>query len=465
MQDQDVAHRLKAARIHATLTQQEVAKELNVTRTAVTQIEAGRRRVSDIELDQLSKLYRRSTSWLKRGNEERDDPVKEELCLLVENDTITSEHLDDLLKATKMFGEAANLKRMIGINKQDAHPPIYTLSPPSSKSDAITQGEYYAEMERKRLGMGHAPIGNMMDFLLDQDIWFSMVDMKEDVSGIFINDKEFGMAVITNSIKKKWTKDSGNRDYLDRAWLHYVAQRLSVAHQYAHILFDSSPSFIDMTFNSEDLHPRIGKRQEIFISQKSERMRKTARRANAFAGAFLLPKHGVDEELKKIGKGLATRTHHMSIEFTTGQTFRAESRRTTHSQEIGLHDVMFIANRFGVSFNLAVIRLASLAYIDQQQANDLLNDDKPFRSHAHGYSKLLRNSEGDQLPSMPDLAKSRLRNTIANFTIEAHRAEKITVNQVREYAAMIEQDAEELIKIAKLVARTQYSRNRKGTKN
>ena len=59
-----VASRLRQAREFAGLSQGQVAKLLSVHRPTVSEIEAGRRRVSAEELSQFAKFYDVSVSWV-----------------------------------------------------------------------------------------------------------------------------------------------------------------------------------------------------------------------------------------------------------------------------------------------------------------------------------------------------------------------------------------------------------------
>ena len=400
-------------------------------RTHVALIEIGKRNIKDHELSKLADLYERSKDWLTGEIEDGSDSVYDELGLIANTTDLGEADRDAIADAMHSFGKAYELGKKISVDTQATYPPSYNLEPPSSPDQALAEGEYYAEIERRRLGMGHAPIGNMVDFIMDQDIWFSMTDLDEDVSGIFINDKKIGLAVVTNSIHKSWGPDT---DELDKPWLHYVAQRLSIAHQYANTLF--------------------ARNQCVVISTKSERKKLTEQRANAFAGAFLLPKLGLEEELRRIGKGQATRTRHMGMDIATGNPIDWQARHSSHSQEIGLHDAMFVANRFGVSYNLAVIRLASLGYIKLPIRDVLIDKGEQLRIRAHGYSKLIRNPERGQGPDMSSLARSRLQKTMANFAIEARRIREISEKKLREYAKTICKDADELVKTARFVDET-----------
>ncbi|MBD3778250.1 MAG: helix-turn-helix transcriptional regulator [Micrococcales bacterium] len=64
-----VAARLREARESLGLTQEEVSGALQIPRTSVHAMEAGKRGVSALELRRLARLYRRSVEWLL-GEEE-----------------------------------------------------------------------------------------------------------------------------------------------------------------------------------------------------------------------------------------------------------------------------------------------------------------------------------------------------------------------------------------------------------
>jgi transcriptional regulator with XRE-family HTH domain len=55
-----LAARLKAARTSAGMTQEQAAKSIGVTRTAITKIEDASREVSTLELAGLAKIYGRT---------------------------------------------------------------------------------------------------------------------------------------------------------------------------------------------------------------------------------------------------------------------------------------------------------------------------------------------------------------------------------------------------------------------
>jgi transcriptional regulator with XRE-family HTH domain len=61
---EEIARRIRAAREDAGLSQGQAAKQLQMHRPTISEIEAGRRRVSAEELKQFAALYRVSSGWL-----------------------------------------------------------------------------------------------------------------------------------------------------------------------------------------------------------------------------------------------------------------------------------------------------------------------------------------------------------------------------------------------------------------
>jgi transcriptional regulator with XRE-family HTH domain len=68
---QVLGERLKEAREYVGLKQDDVAKKLGIPRSALSNIEAGSRKVDAIELARLAKLYQRPVAWFT-GEEPHD---------------------------------------------------------------------------------------------------------------------------------------------------------------------------------------------------------------------------------------------------------------------------------------------------------------------------------------------------------------------------------------------------------
>lgn len=70
----DIASRLRAAREQAGLSQGQVAKMFGLQRPTISEIEAGRRRVSAEELARFAKTYGVSIAWLATNTAEVPEP-------------------------------------------------------------------------------------------------------------------------------------------------------------------------------------------------------------------------------------------------------------------------------------------------------------------------------------------------------------------------------------------------------
>ncbi len=68
-----LGRRLRDAREYVGLSQEEVAFALSISRPAVSNIEAGARKVEAFELNKLSELYGRTVDYLLTGNAPSDD--------------------------------------------------------------------------------------------------------------------------------------------------------------------------------------------------------------------------------------------------------------------------------------------------------------------------------------------------------------------------------------------------------
>jgi transcriptional regulator with XRE-family HTH domain len=60
---QALGERLREAREYMGLKQEEVAKHLGIPRSALSNVEAGQRRIDALELTRLAKLYQRPVTW------------------------------------------------------------------------------------------------------------------------------------------------------------------------------------------------------------------------------------------------------------------------------------------------------------------------------------------------------------------------------------------------------------------
>lgn len=96
-----IAERLKEARTMAGLSQDSAAKILGIQRPSISEIEAGKRKVSAEEVIQFAKLYKVSTSWLLLKDDvesEMDEQMKVAARELSKMSEVDRKKLLDVLK-------------------------------------------------------------------------------------------------------------------------------------------------------------------------------------------------------------------------------------------------------------------------------------------------------------------------------------------------------------------------------
>lgn len=76
-----MARRLKEAREYLELSQDDVAKELGIPRTAISLIESGQRKVEALELHKLARVYQRPVGYFT-GEETATAELPEEVAHL-----------------------------------------------------------------------------------------------------------------------------------------------------------------------------------------------------------------------------------------------------------------------------------------------------------------------------------------------------------------------------------------------
>ena len=257
-----MARRLKEARLNCGLTQEEAARAVGVPRTAVVGIEAGKRSVSTLELSKLAKAFHRPVSYFF----EEDAVGAADLVLAhrlpgYEDNTLVKE----AVARCKDLGRVAVELETILDRRPRIAPPTYELPAPRRAEEAIEQGIMIAEEERRRLGLGFAPIADVSDLINTQGIWASWFPAPgRDV-------RAFPPLFLHPVGHHRQLRPRPGR------------KRFSHAHEYAHAILDRAMNAIVSTDrNSQQL---------------------IEKRANAFAAALLMPQVGVSWFLNLMDKG------------------------------------------------------------------------------------------------------------------------------------------------------------------
>ncbi len=252
-----LGQRLQQARKDAGLTQREVADEIDLPRSAISQIEQGNRSVTSLELSQLARLYGHQVSdFFREDGEElgeivahfRSDPALRE-------DEGLGKTVRDCVRLCTIV---AKLESEIGEGPDTDLIP-YKSPPLRSTQLAIQQGRALAAQERTRLDLGAQPVADLAGLITSQGVRVAEHGLPSEISGLFFDHPDAGPVIIVNEDEAP------------------VRRRFSLAHEYCHALLD------------RDRGPHISRRQDD---------RRVEQRANAFAIEFLLPPAGIERFLR-----------------------------------------------------------------------------------------------------------------------------------------------------------------------
>jgi Zn-dependent peptidase ImmA (M78 family) len=389
---QELAHRLRAAREACRMTQEDVARHLGVSRSAIAQIELGNRAVTSLELDKLAYLYGRDIRDFVADEFRAEDTL---VALFRRQPDVADqdEVLVALREALALGRELTGLERVLGIERDLVSLPVYPLSQPPGKWDAIQQGERVAGEERRRLGLGSAPLPNVAELLESQGVRTAQLILPEDISGLTIVDDEVGVFVVVNN------QPPGHS---------HPRRRFSFAHEYCHALLD--------------------RKQKGTISRASERDSLAEVRANAFAAAFLMPREGVEEFVRRLGKGRQSRLQ--ADLYDEAEASRVQSRPEPGSQATQMHDVVLLAHHFGVSRLAALYRLKNLRLLKDPEFEALKQQEE------EGLGKSLADLLDLPEPDAEE-ARNEFRRRFLALAFEAFRREEISRRKLVELAGMV----------------------------
>lgn len=392
---QQLASRVRDARQAAALTQEAVADALGLSRVAVSQMEAGDRAVSGLELERFARLCGRGMADFFDGafSAERGAAV----ALFRRYPELGSD--SDLREAVGLaleFGcSIARLEDRLQMGRRETMAAGYRAEVLKGKWDAIRQGERVAEAERGWLGLGIEPLLDLVDLMERQGVRAVAAPMPSEVSGLTLVDDAAGVVVAVNG------RHGYNR------------QRFSLAHEYAHVLFDRD--------------------RQACVSHRTDQESLREVRANSFAAAFLLPAEGARRFVEYLAKGRASRSRRQVSDGKDLHT--AERRLPAASQELRLHDLAMFAHHFGASRVASLYRLKSLRIVTGQQRAVLseLNE-----RHGKRTASLLGLGR-------PDVATRRVpRKRLVTLGIEALQREIISYSKLRELARLVDVEEEAL---------------------
>ena len=255
-----LGHRLRSARKSRGLTQQDAADHLGVTRTTVTAIEKGERRIRGDEIMKLASLYARSVNELVGQRETVEDFPQFRAAAIpgrVEESTIAA--ISDEFR--RLCEDYLTLESLAGAPMTRSYPGIYSWG-----KNPKTAAEDIALAERKRLGLGDGPLTELWN-ILEAEVGlriFSMPIQLSAIAGMFAYHEKAGGCILLN-----------RKHPTDR-------QRWSLAYEYAHFL-------------SDRYKPHI-----VLLRSYYERKPDVEQFADHFAMSFLMPTSGLRQKFREI---------------------------------------------------------------------------------------------------------------------------------------------------------------------
>jgi len=371
-----LARMLREARENHGLSQEAAAKRVGLSRTVLAQIELGNRPVAPDELSKLATLYQRPVADFSADAEQHDDV---RAMLSTYGLAIPARLKPALESIVSLCEEAVALEGVLGRSPRTG-PPHYDLPKPRNTADAIVQGEQVAAQERRRLGLGAgSPVDSVSELLASQGARVGILELPDDVVGIYLRHGAVGSLVITGS------NDVGS-------------QRWGLLHGYALALFDWERRLVVTTPVDSDELIQI--------------------RANAFAAAFLLPQSAIETEIAVLDKGRPSRRALAVFGYAAEELLETEVRSAPGSQTLSCHDVASIARRFGASYGATVYRLRALDLISKTETEELLTREKQHAAAA--YTRLFATT-AEREPRHSTGAEIELKREIAHLAIEAYR--------------------------------------------
>lgn len=269
---EEIGRRIKEVREEIGVSRTQLASVLGVQPSVVEHLEAGI--LSPIPGDYIlliAQAFRTDFRYfISRSIDDVEAGVKRLFRALA-----APNHQDFLsLRRFMLFSTAENdLESLLGI-KKPAPPPTYQYSRDVLYRD---QGKQAAQAERKRLGLGNAPIPNIFDLMRHQGIGLMRQRLKDsNLSGVTLLHPRVGVCALVN--------------YDDDLFRQFF----SAAHEYCHVLFERRTITRDGCIVSyhEDKNRKSNRGGRPIDSEREKQLVET--RANAFASEFLLPLSALD---------------------------------------------------------------------------------------------------------------------------------------------------------------------------
>lgn len=288
--DVSIGARLQMARKELGLTQSEAGKQMGMATSTISEIEAGKRSVTGAELHRFAHLYHRPLAFFF-GEEPEESAGFAYLFREVDSailDRASIVLFRELIRDYTVLEEVVEAAPL-------PLPPDYSRFGFRTEQDAET----LAEMERGRLGLGDAPLKDLMN-LLDGIVGirtFLVPVEHQSWSGLVTRDERGRPCIAVNAKEESYRRN------------------FTLAHEYGHILAH---------FAKEGM-PAARIDRAINLVQRST----DEGFANAFASAFLMPRRAILAQLESVlgannGQFTDADLVHLALQFgVSGQALSA----------------------------------------------------------------------------------------------------------------------------------------------
>jgi Zn-dependent peptidase ImmA (M78 family) len=376
----DIGERLRLAREATNITQKQAADAISVARTTLVAIEQGQRRLRIDELQQLAKLYRMSVNAILRRESVHVDLIPR-FRKLVDAKDLSAAAATELLAS--LARAEVELENLLGVKRARNYPPERPILP----GDVRAQAEQDALELRQRLGLGFAPIADIVTLLeMELGIRVYVRRFEGSVSGVFVYDDTLGACILLNA--------NHPRERRNQTGGHELGHFISVRHE-----------------------------PEVLHADEPENSREE-RYANAFGRSFLTPAGAVRQKFQEVTAGSThlTRRHIIVMAHFFGVSREAMVRRL---EELGLNKKgtweWFAANG-GITDEQAVQVLGDLRTPDRhKQAADKPTTIRLNLLAAEAYRRELL-SEG-QLARLLHLDRIELREMLQDIELQEDEAD------------------------------------------
>jgi Zn-dependent peptidase ImmA (M78 family)/transcriptional regulator with XRE-family HTH domain len=345
-----IGQKIEVERKRAGLSLEEVAKKIGLSRQTLSLVENGESIIDSEKLLHFARLVGRPISFFF---EEKTPEVQ--LFFRADSAKEITSGLEDSLK--ERYRRYVELEEILGIKPCGQLPQSMNLRT-FSGSDKEIIGDV-AKQERKRLGIGDAPINNIFELFENNGIKIFVFDFGNlDLFGVTCYNEKNGTCIFVNGN----TKIPGER------------QIFTVAHEYGHLIFHRD-EFVD---------------QDTFKYRKGVGKGKVPEEkiADYFAGIFLVP----EEHLRKL---------------------------VPIGYRITIADIIYIKRIFSVSFKTILERLLQCGLITSKEKSNFYGllissgfekqEPHPLSKEELGFNKrfenLLRNAYENELISVNKVAE------------------------------------------------------------